>query len=371
MQKHTSERNDRKAKEAKAARRRRDEEAPPTPWLTVGIDLGDRGSRYAMINRAGKLIEEGEFANTAAGLAGVFEPLPRARAALETGAQSGWIARELERLGHEVLVGHARELAGIWKTAYKNDRRDPVKLARYARADPALLHPTRVRSEAAQRQLSVLRARDALVRARTLLVNAARGLAKTHGERLPKTSTKALAARAAQALTSELTALLGPLLEQIETLSQSIAAADRAIKQTAESDPDAKRLLTVPGVGPLTALSFLRTIEDPHRFRHSRDVGAYLGLVPRQAQSGASDPQLPISKAGDVRLRRLLVQCAHHILGPFGRDSALRRWALTLASRGGASGRKRAVTALARKLAVALHRLWVDGRCWQAFPTTA
>jgi transposase len=341
------------------------------PWLTVGIDVGDRRSRYAMVNRAGKLIEEGELVNTAAGLAGVFEDLPAARVALETGAQSGWIARALEEWGHEVLVGNARELRGIWQAVRKNDRRDAAKLARYARADPALLHATRVRSQQAQLELSELRARDALVRARTLLVNAARGLAKTHGERLPKTSTKALAARGAAALSAPLAAALKPLLGQIEALSERIQAADRAVKGAAERDPDAKRLLTVPGVGPLTALSFVRTIEDPHRFRHSREVGPYLGLTPRQAQSGARDPQLPISKAGDVRLRRLLVQCAHHILGPFGQDSELRRWALALALRGGASGRKRAVTALARKLAVVLHRLWVDGRIWQAFPAAA
>jgi transposase len=112
-------------------------------------------------------------------------------------------------------------------------------------------------------------------------------------------------------------------------------------------------------------------MEDPHRFRHSRDVGAYLGLVPRQSQSGQRDLQLPISKAGDGRLRRLLVQCAHHILGPFGRDSSLRRWALALAARGGPAGRKRAVTALARRLAIALHRLWVSGQSWRPFPELA
>lgn len=177
--------------------------------------------------------------------------------------------------------------------------------------------------------LSQLRVREALVRARTLLVNAARGLAKTHGERLPKTSTKSFAVRATAELPPNLSAVLGPLFEQIAALSEQITAADRSLAQAAAHDPTAARLMEVPGVGPLTALTFVHTIEDPSRFRHSRDIRAYLGLTPRQAQSGDRDPQLPISKAGDVRLRRLLVQCAHRILGPFGRDSALRRWAQT------------------------------------------
>jgi transposase len=228
-----------------------------------------------------------------------------------------------------------------------------------------------VRGEQAQLELSELRVREALVRARTMLVNAARGLAKSHGQRLAKTSTKSFAVRAAADLKPELAVVLEPLFSEIAALSERITAADRAAQRAAEQNPSAARLMQVPGVGPLTALTFVHTLEDPSRFRRSREVGAYLGLTPRQAQSGSSDPQLSISKAGDVRLRRLLVQCAHRILGPFGRDSSLRRWALQLASRGGAAGRKRAVTALARKLAVVLHRLWVSEQAWRPFPLQA
>lgn len=356
MRKHSSKKATRKAAQ---------------PQWSVGLDLGDRTSRYAIVDEDGELIAEGECRNTPAGLAKVFAEMPRARVALETGSQSGWIARELIKLGHEALVANARELRGIWGSVRKNDRRDAEKLARYARMDPALLHPTRVRSAEAQLELSGLRVREALVRARTLLVNAARGLAKTHGQRLAKTSTKSFAARAAADLKPELSNVLEPLFSQIAALSERITAANRAAQQAAERDPSAARLMTVPGVGPLTALTFVHTLEDAGRFRHSREVGAYLGLTPRQAQSGSSDPQLPISKAGDVRLRRLLVQCAHRILGPFGQDSSLRRWALLLASRGGAAGRKRAVTALARKLAVVLHRLWTSEEHWRPFPAEA
>jgi len=335
------------------------------------LDLGDRTSRYAIVDDDGERIAEGECRNTPAGLAKVFADMPRSRVALETGSQSGWIARELEKLGHEALVANARELRGIWGATRKNDRRDAEKLARYARLDPALLHPTRVRSQEAQLELSRLRVREALVRARTLLVNSARGLSKTHGQRLAKTSTQGFASRAAADLRPELAAALEPLLEQIAALSERIKAADRSARQAAERNSASARLMQVPGVGPLTALTFVHTLEDPSRFRRSREVGAYLGLVPRQAQSGSRDPQLPISKAGDERLRRLLVQCAHRILGPFGCDSALRRWALELASRGGPAGRKRAIVALARKLAVVLHRLWSREQSWRPFPLEA
>jgi transposase len=341
------------------------------PQWSVGLDLGDRTSRYAIVDDDGELLAEGECRNTPAGLAKVFADMPPSRIAFETGSQSGWIARELEKLGHEVLVANARELRGIWGAVRKNDRRDAQKLARYARLDPALLHPTRVRSEEAQLELSELRVREALVRARTLLVNAARGLAKTHGQRLAKTSTKSFAVRAAADLKPELRNVLEPLFSQIAALSERIHAADRAAQRAAERNPAAARLMTVPGVGPLTALTFVHTLEDPGRFRRSREAGAYLGLVPRQAQSGSRDPQLPISKAGDERLRRLLVQCAHRILGPFGAGSSLRSWAQTLAARGGPAGRKRAIVALARKLAVVLHRLWARQESWRPFPLEA
>jgi len=192
---------------------KRTKKAAEAQW-SVGLDLGDRNSHYAIVDRDGELIEEGECANTPAGLAKAFAGMPAARIALETGSQSGWIVRELTKPGPEALVANARELRGIWGSVRKNDRRDAEKLARYARLDPALLHPTRVRGEQAQLELSELRVREALVRARTLLVTAARGLANTHGERLPKASTKSFAVRATGELTPTLVAILGTLLSR-------------------------------------------------------------------------------------------------------------------------------------------------------------
>lgn len=207
-----------------------------------------------------------------------------------------------------------------------------------------------------------MRARDALVRARTLLVNAARGIAKVHGERLASSATDTFGQRSLALLQPHLQTMLAPLLAEIDQVAACIAAYDKLLAGIQKARyPEAKKLQAVPGVGPLTALTFVLTISDPERFAHSRDVGPYLGLQPQQRQSGASDPQLGISKAGNRYLRKLLVQCAHHVLGPFGAESRLRTWGLRIAERGGKNAKKRAVVAVARKLAVLLHRLWTTG----------
>jgi transposase len=337
--------------------------------LTIGIDLGDKRSCYCVLDGAGNKIEEGSLSNTATALAKQFGGLKRARLALETGAQTGWISRELEALGHEVIVANARELRAISGSGRKSDRRDAEKLARYARVDPSILRPVRVRGEQAQLDLTRIRARDALVRARTLLVNAARGLAKTRGQRLARSVTASFGSRSQALVDAELAAVLQPLLEQIDALGEQIQRYDDEIEQqAAQGYPETAALDAVPGVGPLTALSFVLTLEDAGRFPHSRDVGPYLGLCPRRRQSGGSDPKMRISKEGDEYLRRLLVQCAHSILGRFGADSALRRWGLRLAEGGGKDAGKRATIAVARKLAVLLHHLWVTQQTYRAFP---
>ena len=337
--------------------------------LTIGIDLGDKRSCYCVLDAAGNKIEEGSLSNTAAAFAKHFGGLRPARMAMETGAQTGWISRELAALGHEVIVANARELRAISGSGRKSDRRDAEKLARYARVDPTILRPVRVRGAQAQLDLGRIRARDALVRARVLLVNAARGLAKTRGQRLVRSVTASFGKRSQALLDAELAVVLEPLLEQIDALGEQIQHYDKQIEQqAAERYPETAALDAVPGVGPLTALSFVLTLEDPQRFGRSREVGPYLGLCPRRGQSGDSDPQLGISKEGDEYLRRLLVQCAHWIVGPFGTDSALRQWGLRLAQHGGDNGAKRAIVAVARKLAVLLHRLWVTQQRYQPFP---
>jgi len=239
-------------------------------------------------------------------------------------------------------------------------------LARLARLDPRLLSPVQHRSAEAQAHLTVIRARAALVGARTALVNAARGLAKSYGERLRKCGTQQVSKELAAGLSAELRGALEPLLAEVESLNQRIAEYDRRIEQIAkEVHPEVALLKQVKGVGTLIALTYVLTVEDPHRFRRSRDVGCYLGLRPGRRNSGHSQPQLHISKEGDRYLRTLMVQGAHYILGPFGQDSDLRRWELKLSERGGSNAKKRAIIAVTRKLSILLHKLWVSGEVYE------
>ena len=333
---------------------------------TIGIDVSDKYSRVCVLDGSGAVVEEGRMATTGPAFRRRFSTAPRARVAIEAGAHSAWISRLLTEAGHEVIVANPRRLRLIYENDKKSDRVDAEWLARVARLDATLLAPIRHRESESQAALALLRARDALVRARTQLVNHVRGTVKVFGARLPRCSTQGFVKQVTPGLPAELSPLLGPVLEAIETLSREIRGYDRQVAAMADTSyPETKRLRQVPGVGPVTALTYVLTLEDPHRFASSRAVGSYLGLRPRQQDSGVDEPQLRITKAGDGAVRRLLVGCAHYILGPFGPDSDLRRWGLTLAQRGGKTAKKRAVVAVARKLAVLLHRLWITGATYE------
>jgi transposase len=261
-------------------------------------------------------------------------------------------------LGHEVIVAHAQKVQLITKSNRKDDRHDARTLARLARIDPALLGPMRHRSAQAQLHLTVIRARAELVSARTALVNTARGLVKSYGQRLPKCGTYQVSERLAEGLSAELREVLVPLFKEIESLNEHVKEYDERMEKIAkEVYPEVSLLKQVKGVGTQIALTYVLTIEDPYRFPKSRQVGCFLGLRPGRRNSGESEPQKGISKEGDRYLRTMMVQGAHYILGPFGEDSDLRRWGRKLAERGGKNAKKRAVVAVARKLAVLLHRL--------------
>jgi len=334
--------------------------------VTIGLDLGDRNSCYCALDEAGQIQLEQRVRTTAKALCEVFGAMPRSRIALETGTHSPWISRLLSELGHEVIVAHARKVRLIGESRKKDDRLDAQTLARLARIDPQLLCPVKHRSAQAQADLTVIRARAGLVRARTGLVNTARSLAKSYGERLRGCNVRNMNPEKAEALSPELQRALQPLLSAIEELSERICQYNERIESLAQqSYPQVALLKQIKGVGTLIALTFLLTLEDPHRFRKSRDVGCYLGLQPGRRNSGQSEPQMHISKEGDPYLRTLLVQGAQHILGPFGVDCDLRRWGLKLAERGGRNGKKRAIVATARKLAVLLHHLWVSGEVYE------
>ena len=334
--------------------------------LTIGLDLGDRWSFYCILDEAGKIILEQKVSTTPEAIPQTFGKIPRSLIAMETGTHSPWISRLLTELGHKVIVAHAQKVELITKSNRKDDRHDARTLARLARIDPELLGPVRHRSAKAQIHLTVIRARAELVSARTALVNAARGLVKSYGQRLPKCGTQQVSRELAAGLSTELREVLEPLLKEIESLNERIQEYDQRMEKIArEVYPEVSLLKQVKGVGTQIALTYVLTIEDPYRFAKSREVGCFLGLKPGRRNSGESEPQKRISKEGDRYLRTMMVQGAHYILGPFGEDSDLRRWGRKLGERGGKNAKKRAVVAVARKLAVLLHRLWVSGEVYE------
>jgi transposase len=334
-------------------------------WV-VGVDLGDRWSQICRLDEeTGSVAEERRLSMTKASLQRYFSALGPCRVILEVGGQSTWVRQLLESLGHEVITANSSKLQAIASSLQKTDERDARCLAQLGRVAPELLSPVHIRRPEAQQALAVVRAREGLIKARTTLINQVRGTVKAFGARLPGCSSKSFARKAVPLLPQGLRAALEPLLAVIADLTERLRGFDRDIEAWAQRFPVTQRLRQIRGVGALTALTFVLTLDDPQRFARSRSVGAYLGLVPASRSSGKSRPQLPITKQGDRLLRQLLVQAAHYILGPFGQDSDLRSFGLELARRGGKNGKKRAVVAVARKLAVLLHRLWVSGEDYQ------
>jgi len=281
--------------------------------------------------------------------------------ALEAGTHSAWIGRLLEECGHRVVVANPRHVRAIWDRDRKSDVSDAEMLARLVRVDPTLLHPIRLRSETTQADQQTIKVREGLVRTRTRLINQVRGLAKSAGYSLVGSTSRAFVPNAREGLSGAIVEAMEPLLAVIEATELQIRALDRKIQQIgAERYPVTARLRQVAGVGPLTSLAYVLAIEDPTRFRQSREVGPYLGLVPRRDQSGETDKQLSITKTGNRYLRCLLVSSAQYIMGPFAPPSALRAFGFRLAERGGKNAKRRAAVAVARKLAVLLHALWVS-----------
>jgi transposase len=339
---------------------------PNRDRLTVGVDLGDQWSNYCILGLEGETLAERQLRTTREDVAAFFGALAAARVVIEVGTHSAWVREVVVGCGHEVLVANPRLMEGTKRRKRKNDRLDAQKLARLGRVDPQSLFPMEHRSTEVRQHLVVLRARDTLVSMRTQLINTTRGLVKSMGARLPKCSSPSFPKKVEEALPAEVRAALLPLVRLAEELSDRIKVYDQRIEKLGRGKYGHTELLRqVKGVGPLTSLAYVLTLENPDRFRKSRDVGPYLGLVPKQEDSGDSQPQLRISKAGDVMLRRLLVGSAHYILGPFGADTDLRRYGLRLCERGGKNAKKRAAVAVARKLAVLLHRLWVSGEVYE------
>lgn len=336
--------------------------------MTLGLDLGDRTTQWCLVGDRG-VVKEGSVPTDAASLKKACEiAMSRGaeRVVMEVGTHSPWVSRELASLGIEVVVADPYAVKLIWSGGRKSDRRDAQVLARLGRADIELLHPVQHRGAQAQADLSLLRSRAQLVEVRTCLVNHVRGSCKSLGVRLPKCSTESFHTMVADLIPAELKKAQGAVLESIAQLSLKIKELEvESHRMCKETYPETKRLTQVTGVGPITALTFVLTVEQPSRIVQTRNVGAYFGLVPGCSQSGKRDPELHITKRGDEDMRRLLVSCAQYILGPFGPDTDLRRFGERLQAKGGKAAKRRAVVAVARKLAILLLSLWRSGQTYE------
>lgn len=341
--------------------------APGLRPVTIGVDLGDRRSHACVLDGSrAEVVARFSFDTTAQAIEDQMRAWKGARAVIEAGTHSPWVSRLLDGLGLRVIVANPNKLALISKSHTKTDRADAELLARLGNADLALLRPLEHRSETLQAHLELLKARDAVVRSRTLTINHVRGALKSFGVRAPACDADTFASKAPDHVPAALALAILPMLDVIRLLTKSIRRYDREAERLCKEVYRHTSLLRqVDGVGPLTSLAFVLVLGKAERFKKSRQVGPYLGLCPKVSQSGDHNPQLHISKAGNGFLRKLLVQAAHYITGPFGEDCTLRRVGLRLMASQGPRGKKRAVVAVARRLAVMLHRMWRTGEVYE------
>jgi transposase len=343
--------------------------------IVIGMDMSDKKSEICEMSYSDpETTQRGEVANDVESLSAFFTKYSNPETvmiAMEAGTHSPWISALLSDMGFKVVIGNPRKLKFIWQSDNKSDRRDAEMLARVARFDLKLFHPISHRNRESQAALAVVKARDALVNTRTALVNSIRGMLKSMGYQADPCSTPAFADKLLKEMPEEYCYALKETLEVVGQITKSIKIYDGKLKELAkEKYPEAKVLQQVNGVGPITALAFVLTLEDPGRFSKSRYVGCYLGLVPKRDQSGNIDKELGITKAGNAYLRSLLVQCSQYILGPYGKDCELRRFGEKIAARGGKAAKKKAVIAVARKLSILLHRLWANNAEYDPFYNT-
>lgn len=340
--------------------------------FVIGLDLGDRRTEAAVVDAAAELVETRRLRTSPGTFLDSFAEYPGSVVVMEVGSVSPWVSRIFQDRGFEVVVANAARVQAIAKNHRKTDRGDAEMLARIGRLDRELLSPITHRGPRAQAHLAMIRQRDGLVRGRTKHINEVRGFCNAQGHALPRCEPETFVKRARQTFTEAPYPGFWETLTVVECLSTQVAALDRKLEVLCEQQyPEAKHLRQIRGVGPVTALCFVLTLEDARRFRKSRSVGEFLGLCPRQRESGDSAPQLGISKTGDELLRRLLIGCGHYIIGPFGEDSDLRRFGLRRSELGGKAARKRAAVAVARKLAVIMHRMWITGEDYEPLRNAA
>jgi transposase len=276
------------------------------------------------------------------------------------------MAEEAKKAGHEVVVANPREFRLISLSHKKNDRNDARLLGEFGQIKPSMLHPVTLRGTKCQNARTLMRNRKQLVAMRTEMINMIKSAISDLGLELGTSgASNTFHKRIVERIPEELEPAIGPLIPVMDAIATALTTFDRQIDRESKAHfTETAMLRQVDGVGPIMALTFVATIEDASRFPRSRDVGAYAGLVPISRNSCKMTPELSISKRGDAALRQALVNAATYILGPRGKDCDLRRWGLTLQDRGGQRSRAKARIAVARKLAVLLHRLMLTGEVY-------
>ena len=338
-------------------------------FTTIGADVSDRTTKICVMTKAGggerRIVVETTCATTKAGFEETFSKFDRSwPVVFETGTHCRWMDRLFRKMGFKTIIGNPAKIPSITKSNTKNDRNDARELARLALADPAMLHPVCLRDEAYQQMLRFHHARNMLISQRTQTINQIRGFAKSMGHRIECSSTERFHEQGKADWPRELEECVWPLMGSLKTINLKIKAYDKLIARLAEK-PEFKamveRVRAVYGVGIVGSTVFVAAIGGrPDRFDHARDVGPYLGMTPKQDQSGDDDKQLHITHAGADIVRTALVECAGVAMMPNAKDTDLKLKGLRIAMRGGRIARKKAKVAVARGLAVAMLALLKD-----------
>jgi transposase len=327
----------------------------------VGLDVSLKQTSICVVNQAGSIVQEGLVDSDPEAIAAfVRSKAPgTVRIGLETGPTTTWLWTELKRLGLPVICIDARHAKAVLKMQInKSDRNDAAGIARIMQT--GWFKEVRVKDLDSHSVKALLASRALLVKIKRDLENQVRGLLKNLGLVIGRAKFNVFAVRAEELIEDrpELVAAVRPLLEARKAIERQIDDLDCKVLKLARHDVEVRRFMTVPGVGPITALCFKATIDDPTRFKRSRSVGAYIGLTTRRHTSGEIDWSGRISKCGDAMLRMYLFEAAGVLLTRVPKWSALKAWGTRLAKR---NGLRKAKVAVARKLAVILHRMWVDG----------
>lgn len=333
----------------------------------AGLDISDKTTHVCVVDATGAIVWRGVCASDPEAIAGTLGRHARGlgRVVLETGPLSAFLYHGLAERGVPVICICARHAKGVLSARVnKSDPHDAEGLSQMART--GWFKAVRIKQEATHIDRAQLKIREHLIKSHGAMANQLRGLMKLFGLRLGQATTPNKRRERLDALFAqkpELEAVMRPLIESLAALEAQIKRSSKLLAARAAADPVAARLMSVPSVGPITALIYKSSIEDPTRFDRGEDAGAFAGLVPRRSQSGEKDYRGRISKAGDPMLRSALYEAANVLLGRVKRPCALQTWGKALAKTRGA---KRARVAVARKLAILLHKLWLTETefCW-------